>query len=189
MTKYLLLAGVLSFISMSVMAAPEKDLSCMQNLQPVIILSPDTRELNFSKSPRIDAFWNYEEKKRGQGYAQSYQNSYCFASVSLYDDAAGRLSNNKVKREIKDITSFKQTRQDSKRIKNVRFLTAVGNEEDQVNVLMLGNYNNHFLKIRNTCQYLPRMTSQEYEKTVVEMTQKLAREVIMELNGCFEIKK
>ena len=164
-------------------------LMCMQNLPQVVIIDPDMREMNFSKSPRIDSFWNYEEKKRGTGYTQSYQNGSCLATVSLYEGDLGRLSNNKVKREMKSAVQFRQTRQDSKRIKAVRFYTAIGQEADQVNVLMLGNYEGRFLKIRTTCQYLPRMRAKEHEDEVVTVTGKLAKEIIMDLNACFEPAK
>lgn len=167
----------------------DKTLMCMRNLPQVIVVDSDSQEMNFTKSLRVDSFWNYEEKQLGGGYAQSYQNGSCFATVSYYTRNAGRLSNNKVKREIKSVTQFHQTSQNSKRIKAVHFYTVIGREDDQINVLMLGSYKDRFLKIRTTCQYLPRMQIEDYENQVVKITQKLAREVVMDMNACFSSKK
>ena len=39
--------------------------ACLLGLPPVVLISQDMRDLNFSKSPLVDAFWDFESTQRG----------------------------------------------------------------------------------------------------------------------------
>ncbi len=183
--KILLVLGLLVFPLAAGASVHNNDLMCMQKLPQAVVVDDASRELNFGKSARIDAFWDYEKEEPGAGYVQSYQNGSCFVTVSLYTGDVGRLSNNKIKRELKAAITFRQHWQSSKRIKSFQFVEVGGQEDDLLNLLLLGNYQNRFLKIRAVCQDLPRMTDEKHKDMVVEMMETFTKNIVLELNDCF----
>ena len=95
--------------------------ACLLSMPPVVLISQDMRDLNFSKSQLVDAFWDYENTEKGKGYTHQYENSFCRAKISLYSDNQGRLSNNKVLRELKEKIAFPFDSQRNLKVGRVKF--------------------------------------------------------------------
>ncbi len=182
----LLLIGVV-FLNQRAMAddfSNERISACLLGMPPVILISQDMRDLNFSKSPLVDAFWNYESVQKGKGFSQQYENSFCRAKMTLYHDNQGRLSNNKVLRELKDKTTFPFLRQRNLKTSGVKFYGAYGQDEDVSNTLLLANFKNYFLRLRVMCSVLPRFSAEEYERKIDDMTTILTEGIVEALDTC-----
>lgn len=158
--------------------------ACLLGLPPVVLISQDMRDLNFSKSPLVDAFWDFESTQKGRGYTHQYENAFCKAKISFYSNNQGRLSNNKVLRELKEKTSFPVTRQRNLKVGRVKFYGVYGQDDDISNTLIMANYKNSFLRIRTICSVLPRFSSEEYERKIDEMTTIFAEGLVEALSSC-----
>lgn len=181
-----LLTGVVCMHNQALAASfsEEKVSACLLGMPPVILISQDMRDLNFSKSPLVDAFWNYESVQKGKGFSQQYENAFCTAKIAFYHDNQGRLSNNKVLRELKDKTTFPFLRQRNLKTSGVKFYGAYGQDDDVSNTLLLANFKNYFLRLRVTCSVLPRFSADEYERKIDEMTTILTEGVVEALDTC-----
>lgn len=160
--------------------------ACILHLPQVVLISQDMRDLNFSKSQYVDAFWDYESGKTGQGFAYQYQNSFCHAKVQLYRDNQSRLNNIKVQRMLKDKTTFPVQKQKNLKIGNTKFYGAYGQDEDVSNTLIYGDYKENFLKIRMTCMVLPRYSVEKYQQTIDEMTTVFTEGIVDSLDACIK---
>jgi len=158
--------------------------TCLLGLPPVILISQDMRDMNFSKSPLVDAFWDFESTQKGKGFSHQYENTFCKARISFYSDNQGRLSNNKVLRELKEKTSFPVDRQRNLKISRIKFYGVYGQDEDVSNTLLMGNYKDNFLRIRTTCSILPRFSEEEYERKVDEMTTIFTEAIVDAFKAC-----
>lgn len=158
--------------------------ACLLGLPPVVLISQDMRDLNFSKSPLVDAFWDFETTQKGGGYTHQYENAFCKARISFYSNNQGRLSNNKVLRELKEKTSFPVSKQRNLKVGRVKFYGVYGQDDDISNTLIIANYKNSFLKIRTVCSVLPRFSSEEYERKIDEMTTIFAEGLVEALSSC-----
>ena len=158
--------------------------ACLLGLPPVVLISQDMRDLNFSKSPLVDAFWDFETAQKGRGFTHQYENAFCKARISFYSNNQGRLSNNKVLRELKEKTSFPVIKQRNLKVGRVKFYGVYGQDDDVSNTLILANYKNNFLRIRTVCSILPRFSDEEYERKVDEMTTIFAEGVVEALTSC-----
>lgn len=158
--------------------------ACVLHLPQVVLINPDMRDFNFSKSQYIDAFWDYEANQKGQGYSYHYQNSFCHAKVHLYRDNQVHLTNAKIQRLLKDQSSFQVQKKKNIKIGKIKFYGAYGQDEDISNVLLYGNYKDHFLKIRISCSVLPRFSDEKYQQTVDEMSTIFAEGIVDSLNSC-----
>ena len=163
---------------------PQQTSACLLGLPPVVLISQDMRDLNFSKSPLVDAFWDFEATQKGRGYTHQYENAFCKARISFYSNNQGRLSNNKVLRELKEKTSFPVTRQRNLKVGRVKFYGVYGQDDDISNTLIMANYKNSFLRIRTICSVLPRFSSEEYERKIDEMTTIFAEGLVEALSSC-----
>ena len=157
---------------------------CVLHLPQVVLISQDMRDLNFSKSQYVDAFWDYESLQKGLGFAYQYQNSFCHAKVHLYKNNQSHLTNTKVQRMLKDKTSFLVQKQKNLKIGKTKFYGVYGQDEDVSNLLLYGDYKEHFLKVRMTCSILPRFSDTKYQQTVDEMTTIFIEGIVDSLNSC-----
>ena len=158
--------------------------TCLLGLPPVVLISQDMRDLNFSKSPLVDAFWDFETSQQGKGFTHQYENAFCKAKISFYSNNQSRLSNNKVLRELKDKTSFPVEKQRNLKVNRIKFYGVYGQDDDISNTLLLGNYKDHFLRIRTTCSILPRFSDDEYQRKIDEMTTIFAEGIVEALKAC-----
>ena len=160
--------------------------NCVSQLPPVILISQDSRDMNFTKSKFIDAFWNYDATQKGEGVALLYENSFCQAKISLYQDKLGRLNNSKIQSSLKNEVSFPYQRQVNRKVSKVKFYGAYGQDDDFSNTLMLANYKNNVLKIRFVCSVLPRFSEEEYVRRIDEMTTIFSETVVSSLDSCLK---
>ena len=160
--------------------------ACMLHLPQVVLISQDMRDLNFSKSQYVDAFWDYEANQKGKGYSYHYQNSFCHAKVQLYRDNQVHLTNAKVQRLLKDQASFLVQKKKNIKVGKTKFYGAYGQDEDISNMLLYGNYKDNFLKIRISCSVLPRFSDEKYQQTVDEMSTIFAEGIVDSLNSCIK---
>ena len=182
----ILCLGMRGFSAMAEELSVQKVKSCLAKMPPVVLVSQDIRDMNFSKSQRVDALWDYESTEKGKGVAQYYENAFCLAKLSVYTDNAGRISNNKVQRALKDKTAvFPFYSQKNLKAGKFKFYGVYGVDEDISNTLLLSAYKNNFVKIRVTCSVLPRFSSDEYNRKINEMTTIFTEGVSEALEACF----
>ncbi len=179
------LMGISSFASADELSH-QKIKSCLAKMPPVILVSQDIRDMNFSKSQRVDALWDYETSQKGKGVAQYYENAFCQAKIAVYTDNQSRIGNNKVQRALKDkISVFPFYNQKNLKVGKFKFYGAYGEDEDISNTLLLSAYKNNFVKIRVSCSVLPRFSKTEYTYKINEMTTVFTEGVAEALEACF----
>lgn len=166
--------------------SPQSLSACVLNFPQSIVISQDMRDLNFSKSQTVDAFWDYEATQPGSGFSYQYQNAFCFAKVHISSNNQSRLTNTKVQRMLKDKTLFPVQKQKNLKINKTKFYGVYGKDEDISNTLLYGDYKEHFLKIRTSCVLRPRLSSEKYEQTIDEMTTIFAESIVDSLDRCIQ---
>lgn len=176
-----------ALVSNSAFAQRHENLKyCMLKLPQSVVVSSDMQEMNFSKSQRLDSFWDFEQSKTGRGYLQSYQNGGCMAFVSVFQDRDLRISNTKVQRRLKDETKFPEHQQKNVRVASTKFFGISGKDSDIYNTLFLGAYHHHYLKVRLTCSIFPRMTEDEFDRLMDTTSIVFLESIVSELNHCLK---
>ncbi len=179
MNLKVILTGIICVMSGVVQANPMEK---MQQLPETVVISTEDESLNFKKGTRPDAFHVIEDAQLGDGYQQTYRSDVCFASVTYQPANIGRMSNVKIRRQLKEMTQFQITRQDAYKSGSQQFYMNVGVTPEQSVVLMLSGKGTSFLKIHLSCQTLPGWSTHVNEKAAMGWAQKIADEVVAVFN-------
>ncbi len=163
------------------------NLSCMKSLPEVVVVDPQLPETTFSKRADSDGFWDYEKEKKGWGYSQSYRNGGCLSTVYLYNADLPNISLKDLREQVTASTHFRSTKQERVFVHGVEFESVTGYEGDQINLLLLGIFQNNFLKIRTTCQNVNRLDQAGNEKLTQDMTTKLTEIIMENLTTCLMV--
>ncbi len=150
----------------------------VKSLPDTIVIDTADETLNFQKGTRPDSFYVTDDGENGKIYRQTYHNAICFASVTYEPAHIGRMSNIKMKRELKDISHFQITRQDKYKSGKKVFYMNIGAMPEQTTVLMLSGKETTFLKVHLSCQSLAQKTALDNEKTTIYWAKQIVDTIV-----------
>ena len=158
--------------------------ACQSALPEMIVTDKQNPSLNVLKSSQPYAFYQSETADGKKSYSQIYRSDMCQVKISFEPQTVGRMSDNKIKRHIKEKTHFQITGQDSKKIEKKRFFYNIGVKSDQIDALMMTGTNARIIQIRTTCYPFVALNQNENEKIVVRMSSEIAKAIMPILKDC-----